>query len=418
MKLLDPKALSLLVLTLQNTCLVLTMRVSRTRQDGPMYLASVAVMTDELMKLVVCTVMLLLAYRTACSSGGYQLVSHQAELPAGTMSLSGFGKFFKTEIFVSVFDFFKMVVPALCYALQKNMLYVAVSNLDAAVFQVAYQGKILTTALFSVIVLGKKISSRQIFALFILLGGVILVQLSTVETTAGTDAGASFSTAAPPSNGRPKDNVFLGSIAVLIACCTSGFAAVYFEWVLKKTPPQDQKPYSLWVRNFQLAIFAGLGAGFAVWSKDGSAVAQDGLYQGFTPLVWVVVTLEAFGGIVVALVIKYADNILKNFATAVSIVTSVIVSTLFLGFQVRAMFVFGGIFVMAAVAIYTSNPKAALFTNRQKSTPEESIDGMSPSPTRPAKAGLARSTSPHAVEMGSVKSRAPHFESSDSKAEI
>ena len=351
----DPKALSLIVLTLQNTCLVLTMRISRT-QAGPMYLGSVAVMTDELMKLTLCSIMLLLAYKSVASNVAYTLVSSEADVSAHstgstTMSVRGFVRFFKAEVFRSPFDFFKMVVPALCYALQKNMLYVAISNLDAAVFQVAYQGKILTTALFSVIVLGKVMTTRQIFALFVLLAGVALVQLSSM------DAAPAHSAADDKA-----DNAFIGSLAILVACCTSGFAAVYFEWVLKKTPPQEQTPYSLWVRNFQLAMFAGLGAAIGVWSKDGEAVAKAGVYQGFTPLVWLVVSLEAFGGIVVALVIKYADNILKNFATAVSIVTSVIVSSMFLGFTVKPMFVVGALCVMIAVAIYTSNPKTPLFT--------------------------------------------------------
>ena len=355
----SPKLLSLIVLTLQNTCLVLTMRISRTRMEGPLYLASVAVVLDELMKLCFCILMLLLAYRGVAQSSNYQLVSNQSDLPPSTsMSISGFVKFFKSEVFVSTFDFFKMSVPALCYALQKNMLYLAVSNLDAAVFQVAYQGKILTTAFFAVIILGKIITKRQFFALFILLAGVILVQLSTMGGGESKYGG---------------QNVLIGSLAVLVACCTSGFAAIYFEWILKKSAPSEQKPYSLWVRNFQLAFFAALGAALAVWTKDGEAVAtKGGILQGFNYLVWIVVSLEAFGGIVVALVIKYADNILKNFATAVSIVTSVIVSTIFLEFEIKAMFIIGGVFVMSAVAIYTSNPKTPLFTRpHEKDTPEE-----------------------------------------------
>ena len=358
----DPKILSLVVLTLQNTTLVLTMRISRTRQDVPMYLSSVAVMTDELMKLVVCTVMLLLAYRSVTRSGGYMPVkqidgapeleharSSMSSLPTGgRMTIGGFFEFFKKEVFKSPFDFFKMSVPAILYALQKNLLYLAISNLDAAVFQVAYQGKILTTALFSVIVLGKKLNRRQIVALVILLVGVALVQLSSLDSGSTADQTTSAS-----------GGVVVGSIAVTAACFTSGFAAIYFEWVLKRSTP-SQDAYALWVRNFQLATFASFSAGFGVWTKDGAAVQASGLYQGFTPLVWFVVATEAFGGIVVALVIKYADNILKNFATAVSIVTSVIISATFLNFQVKPIFVIGAVCVMSAVALYTSDPKVPL----------------------------------------------------------
>jgi len=40
---------------------------------------------------------------------------------------------------------------------------------------------------------------------------------------------------------------------------------------------------------------------------------------------------QAFGGLVVAAVVKYADNILKGFATSVSIIVSSLVSFYFLG---------------------------------------------------------------------------------------
>ena len=39
---------------------------------------------------------------------------------------------------------------------------------------------------------------------------------------------------------------FVGLVAVLTACCSSGFSGVYFEKILKGTKP------SIWIRNIQL----------------------------------------------------------------------------------------------------------------------------------------------------------------------
>ena len=66
---------------------------------------------------------------------------------------------------------------------------------------------------------------KQWLALAMLALGVGLVQISSVEDKGedkngdgdGDDAG--------------KENPFLGLVAVLSACCTSGFAGVYFEKV-------------------------------------------------------------------------------------------------------------------------------------------------------------------------------------------
>lgn len=50
-------------------------------------------------------------------------------------------------------DLLKMAVPACLYVVQNNLNYMAISNLDGPTFQLLYQLKILTTALFSVVML-------------------------------------------------------------------------------------------------------------------------------------------------------------------------------------------------------------------------------------------------------------------------
>merc|ERR1719320_144183 len=58
-------------------------------------------------------------------------------------------------------DLAKMAVPAACYTIQNNLLFIALSNLDSPVYQVVYQLKVFTTALFSVTLLNKEISCKQ-----------------------------------------------------------------------------------------------------------------------------------------------------------------------------------------------------------------------------------------------------------------
>ena len=143
----------------------------------------------------------------------------------------------KKDVFDKPGDNLKVSVPAVLYVVQNNLLFLALSKLDAATYQVTYQLKILTTAFFSVSLLGKQLDRYKWVALILLTGGVALVQL---PKDSGTSATASE---------RDTSDQFLGLCAVLAACVSSGFAGVYFEKILKGTP------VTLWMRNLQLGMF-------------------------------------------------------------------------------------------------------------------------------------------------------------------
>jgi len=74
--------------------------------------------------------------------------------------------------------------------------------------------------------------------------------------------------------------------------------------------------------------------------------------------VWWVVVMQAFGGLLVAVVVKYADNILKGFATSLAIIVSCVVSVVLWGFVISAQFALGTCLVLGAVYMY-SLPKPA-----------------------------------------------------------
>ena len=76
----------------------------------------------------------------------------------------------------------------------------------------------------------------------------------------------------------------------------------------------------------QLSTFGLIIALVTAFGKDGRAILTEGFFQGYTHWVVVVIVLQAMGGLIVAAIIKYADNILKSFAAALSIVGSTIIS--------------------------------------------------------------------------------------------
>merc|ERR1719362_1916560 len=234
----------------------------------------------------------------------------------------------------------KVSVPGLLYTLQNNLLFVALSNLSGAVYQVTYQLKILTTALLSVMILGKSLGPTKWAALLTLTLGVTSIQM---PRSSGDDDTPDTPAPAPASG-----NAAVGLIAVLSACITSGLAGVYLEKILKQTDA------SIWLRNIQLAFFgAVVGFGAAI-VQDGDKIMTDGFLQGYNSLVWTVIMLQAVGGLVVAAVLKYADNILKCFGNAVYIIISCLLSGALLHeFEPDKLFVLGTMLVLLATTMYS-----------------------------------------------------------------
>ncbi|KAB7501063.1 UDP-galactose translocator, partial [Armadillidium nasatum] len=206
----------------------------------------------------------------------------------------------QTQILKQKLDTLKVAVPSFIYLVQNNLLYVSASNLDAATYQVTYQMKILTTAMFAVLILGKKLKPVQWISLVMLTAGVAMVQLSASGATSG----------------NLNQNRVLGCTAAIAACCCSGFAGIYFEKILKGSD------VSIWIRNVQLS-FLSLPLGvLTALANDWSSITSKGFFYAYDSYIIYLIVLNAVGGLLVAMVVKYADNILKGFATSLAIVLS------------------------------------------------------------------------------------------------
>jgi len=256
-------------------------------------------------------------------------------------------KSIKENIFDAPLDALKIIVPSLLYLLQNTLLYVALSNLSAPLFQVTYQSKLLTTAIVSVIMLQRRYSVKQWVCLTTLGVGVAVVVVGAQEE---------------PKNAEeyPEQNMFTGLISVTCACLSSALAGVYFEKVLKK-PISDgihtKAPVSLWMRNIQMAFFSVCIALFNNYTNYGiNEVDQAKSFaHGFTSWVWMVAILQAGGGLLVAAIIKYADNVLKGLATGVSVVTSTMCSMIFFGTPLTMQFIVGGLIILSSVFFFSND---------------------------------------------------------------
>ncbi|KAK1759842.1 UDP-galactose transporter [Echria macrotheca] len=357
------KQASLITLTFQNSALILIMHYSRIMNPpgDHRYFASTAVFLNEVIKLAICFTFSL-----------YEVSASLAPQTPATVLFE--------QIYNSVFsgDGWRLVIPGVLYTLENTLQYVALSNLDPVHFQILYQLKIITTAFFSVVLLGRTLGLRRWVCLVVLTLGVSIVSLPSSNvndlamdihdfsdhffprsvhelghfaggmadvarelTKRSLDIAADLTKRSATYEGIKDDLVdsgptmsySIGVTAVLVSAVVSGLTGVYFEKVLKDATTAA----SLWTRNIQLSFFSLVSALlFGVIWNDGAEITKHGFFDGYTGIVWAAVVFQAVGGILTSVCIVYADNIAKNFATSISIIISFVFSVFCFNFTVTA----------------------------------------------------------------------------------
>lgn len=114
---------ALLSLVVQNAAVVLVTRYSRARK-GDLYFPTTAVVMSELVKLLVCFLLVFFEEKCSFVSCIHSLWENILKDPKDCLLVS---------------------VPGMIYTIQNNLLFVGYSNLDAVSFQVSYLANYLAT---------------------------------------------------------------------------------------------------------------------------------------------------------------------------------------------------------------------------------------------------------------------------------
>ncbi|EOD09521.1 hypothetical protein EMIHUDRAFT_96775 [Emiliania huxleyi CCMP1516] len=224
-----------------------------------------------------------------------------------------------------------MLVPAAIYLAMNILGFVALQYLDAATFAVLAQMKVLSTAVFSVLILQRRLHVRKWRALTLLTTGVVL--LSHEAMPKKTDS----------TQGKAMSDFGVGVAAVGCEVLLSGFVSIYFEKVLKS----KTEVYSVWDRNFQLAFWSIL-----IYTPIMLHDRPGDPFGGWTPMAAACAAIGAAGGVLVALSIKYADSILKTIATSGAIVLTTALNAALLDGPWGLSIIAGAIVVVTAVFDY------------------------------------------------------------------
>ncbi|KRX72442.1 UDP-galactose translocator 1 [Trichinella sp. T6] len=321
------------------------------------YLPSTVVLIAELVKLVTAVFLLL----------------HETKYHISSWILS-----VRKDFFCAPYEMLKMSIPSICYAVQNNLEFYGLANMNAATYvyvdfscinegpyrlmsnnkykmsrlkkfsgktSVMAQFKVVTTAIFMVLLLGRSFSCRRWIAICLVSVGVSMAYLGTVNGKV-----ENYNQAIPivVEENAPKQSLLIGLSVVTINCFLAGFAGVYCEVMLKNSS------VSLWIRNMQLYTCGLISAAIACWLTQSNEIKTFGFFHGYNALIFLIAGLQSAGGLYVSMVMKYLDNLMKSFAAAFSIIIVSIFSVLFLEGSVSQLFCLGAFVVCAAIVLYNS----------------------------------------------------------------
>ena len=341
------------MLVAQNSALFIWLRITR-HTTGPGYSSAVAVLCIELGKLGVCL----------------NAIAFTSRSPAHELYMELWQKRRETLLFA---------VPAICYTIQNNLLFIAAAFISAVVLQAITQTKILWTAAFSVVLIGRKFEFLDWVSFVVLILGVLAIQMNSPEAiTRGITAG--------PSAADDELRV-MGSLCAAGAASMSGFAGVFLEVMYTK------KGTSLWIRNVQLAVFTlPLQTTAALQQVLSGQVV--GPFDNFHFSTWVVISIQIAGGLITSLVIKYAGNMPKVFAAAVGLVfTSMISIPLFGYWDASALYWLGVLTVSTATLLFEGRNTLVKYMTFQQVNLEIDHDGTPEGVTELNDQGAARDQS-------------------------
>ena len=239
-------------------------------------------------------VVVLLAETLKLAISVYLLQKSRAQDPEGTVMTK--------EVRTAVL----FVVPSVIYVLHNNIQFLFLKYVDPATYQILGNLKIVTTGLLFRVFLKRRLSKLKWIALVMLLVG------ATTSQIGGCDGHALSA---------PVAGYFFGILSAFM----SAFAAVYSEYIMKRNND------SLYWQNAQLYFFGVIFNFLSLTVQDIRNGFHHGfwlftMFHNFTGMTWLVVANLAGTGLLVSWVMKYADSIVKVYATSMAMLVTMVLS--------------------------------------------------------------------------------------------
>ena len=236
----------------------------------------------------------------------------------------------------------EIVVLAVIYATCHVSNYIALRCIAAGMVTMASQCKILTTAFFSVIIVGRRYSAKKWLAMALLVVGVVWYSQPGLLDTHKKELRHSNNPIIGPNI------VLLGYAAIIVGVILSGLGSVIFEKIVKI----DSKQFTIWERNFQLAFVSIFVFLVFVAVEGGGPTGQVG--TGWSMMAVLLALTASISGLVISMTLFHCNAELKCISSAMGVLLNSVLDHVLFGGPLTITMLFATMVVFLALYIYSS----------------------------------------------------------------
>ena len=227
-------------------------------------------------------------------------------------------------------------IPSIIYVMHNNVQFYTMAYVDAATYQILGNLKIVTTGILFRFALGRMMTRTQWIALLLLTVGATVSQIS----------GCGDETLSAP---------VVGYMLGILSACLSATAGVYTEFLLKKNND------NLYWQNVQLYAFGVVFNALRLTWDDFFGENSGGNWfldctNGFTTITWLIVINFSFSGLFVSWLQKFADTIVKVYATSSAMLLTALLSVSFFGLEPSLQLFLGITIACCSLVLYFMPP--------------------------------------------------------------
>lgn len=245
-------------------------------------------------------------------------------------------------------------LPAVLYAIQGVLTYLGYQHTDSVTFNGLNQTKTLSAALWCYLLMGKRQSAVQIVALGILVFSALLFQ--------GT---VSFSSLFGKGDDNSKDNggkeskhtsFSKGILPCLGAAGISGLAGALSQKGVQVAGGSGRNPY---LYTMELGLFSCISLIISIFAtKNGRKALKEegGIFNHWTPLSIIPIVVRALGGVLTALVHKYAGATRKGYALIAGLILTGLTQSVIEGERLSFDELSAVVFVILSSYLHLSYP--------------------------------------------------------------